>query len=186
MILSRAAWLHWPQTKRLVAAFAPYPQTLRFVGGAVRDSLLGREVKDVDAATTLLPEAVMALLEKAKIAAIPTGIDHGTVTAVIDGKHFEITTLRKDLACDGRHADVAFTDNWRDDAQRRDFTMNAMYLSPEGELFDYFDGETDARAGKVRFIGDAGARIAEDYLRILRFFRFFAHYGVGAPDGARE
>ncbi len=113
-------------------------EALRCVGGAVRDALLERPVTDIDAATPLLPEAVMALLQKAGIKAIPTGIDHGTVTAVIDKKHFEITTLRKDVATDGRHATVAYTDDWKADAARRDFTMNAMYLSPEGELFDYF------------------------------------------------
>jgi len=179
-----AAWLQWPQTRQLIAAFAPHPNAFRFVGGAVRDTLLSREVTDVDAATTLLPDAVMALLQQTGIRAIPTGIDHGTITAVIDGKHFEITTLRKDVATDGRHAEVAFTDDWKEDAARRDFTMNALYLSPEGELFDYFGGVTDARAGHVRFIGDAAARIAEDYLRVLRFFRFHAHYGKGAPDAA--
>ena len=141
-----------------------------------------KSVQDVDAATTLLPQATMALLEKAGIRAIPTGIAHGTVTAVIDGKHIEITTLRRDVATDGRHAEVAFTDDWEEDASRRDFTLNALYLSPSGELFDYFGGQADAKAGHVRFIGDPAARIAEDYLRILRFFRFHAHYGKSAPD----
>ncbi len=175
-------WLAWPQTRALVAAFAP--DQLRFVGGAVRDAVLGRMVQDVDAATVLLPEAVMAALERAGIRAIPTGIAHGTVTALVGEKHFEITTLRKDVSTDGRHAEVAFTDSWREDARRRDFTMNAMYMGADGELFDYFDGQADAQAGIVRFIGDAGLRIEEDYLRILRFFRFFAHYGQGMPDEA--
>ena len=177
-------WLHWPQTQKLVAAFAPQKDSLRFVGGAVRDALVGKEVKDVDAATILLPEATMALLEKAGIKAIPTGIAHGTVTAAIDGKTFEVTTLRRDVQTDGRHAVVAYTDDWKADAARRDFTMNAMYLSPAGELFDYFGGGMDLREGRVKFIGDAAARIAEDYLRILRFFRFHAHYGKGEPDAA--
>jgi poly(A) polymerase len=177
-----AAWLHWPQTQQLIAAFAPYPDALRFVGGAVRDTLLGREVHDVDCATALLPDTVMELLKNAGIHAIPTGIVHGTVTAVIDGKHFEITTLRNDVACDGRHAKVEFTDDWKADAARRDFTMNALYLTPVGEVFDYVAGASDAKAGRVVFIGDARLRIAEDYLRILRFFRFHAHYGKGAPD----
>lgn len=175
-------WLHWPQTQRLIAAFAAPDAPLRFVGGAVRDTLLEKAVGDVDAATPLLPEATMALLQAAHIKAIPTGLAHGTITAVIDGKHFEITTLRRDVATDGRHAVVEYTDDWQADAARRDFTMNALYLSPAGELFDYFAGETDLEDGHVRFIGDAIQRIAEDYLRILRFFRFHAHYGNGAPD----
>jgi poly(A) polymerase len=175
-------WLNWPQTRALSAAFAAREAPLRFVGGGVRDGLLGRPVKDVDAATPLLPDAVIALLEAAGIAAVPTGIDHGTVTAVIDKKHFEITTLRRDVATDGRHAQVAFTDDWQLDAARRDFTMNALYLSPLSELFDYFGGTQDAKAGRVRFIGEATARIKEDYLRILRFFRFTAWYGKEQPD----
>lgn len=175
-------WLHWDSTQAVIAAFAGRP--LRFVGGCVRDALLGREVKDVDAATPLLPGDVIALLTQAGLKAVPTGLAHGTVTAVAQGKGIEITTLRSDVACDGRHAQVAFTDDWQQDAARRDFTMNALYLTPQGELFDYFDGAADARAGKVRFIGDARQRIAEDYLRILRFFRFYAHYGLGLPDEA--
>ena len=175
-------WLQWPQTQSLIAAFAAHPEGLRFVGGAVRDALLGRDVQDVDAATVLLPSETMALLEKYSIRVIPTGVAHGTVTAVIQGKSFEITTLRKDVTTDGRHAEVAFTDDWKMDASRRDFTMNALYLSPSGELFDYFDGVADARQGHVRFIGDANKRISEDFLRILRFFRFYAHYGQGQPD----
>jgi len=173
-------WLDGPEVKTLAWAL---PQ-LRFVGGAVRDSVLGKPVSDIDAAIPLLPEEVMAALEKAGIRAIPTGIAHGTVTALVGGKPFEITTLRRDVATDGRHAEVAFTDDWQEDAKRRDFTMNALYLSPEGELFDYTGGVDDARAGRVRFIGDASARITEDYLRILRFFRFFAHYGKGEADAA--
>jgi len=177
-----ADWLQWPETRELIAAFSSEPDSFRFVGGAVRDALLGRDVSDVDAATTLLPDATMSLLNAASIRVIPTGIAHGTVTAMVGQRHFEITTLRNDVACDGRHADVSFTQSWRDDAARRDFTMNAMYVSPEGELFDYFGGQEDAKAGRVRFIGDARERIAEDRLRILRFFRFHAHYGVGMPD----
>jgi len=176
--------MRWPETQQLITAFAVKPESLRFVGGAVRDALLAREVSDVDAATTLLPEATMALLERSGIRAIPTGIKHGTVTAVIDRKHFQITTLRRDVSTDGRHAEVAYTDDWKEDASRRDFTMNALYLTPSGELFDCFGGEMDAKAGHVRFIGDPTQRITEDYLRILRFFRFHAHYGKGAPDAA--
>ena len=177
-------WLDWPQTRTLVHAFADTGQELRFVGGAVRDGLLGRAVREVDAATPATPERVTALLEQAGIKAVPTGIDHGTITAVVDGKPFEITTLRKDTACDGRHAEIAYTDSWEEDAQRRDFTMNALYCSPEGDLFDYTGGAEDGRAGRVRFIGEATQRIEEDGLRILRFFRFFAHYGEGEPDVA--
>jgi poly(A) polymerase len=180
--IADASWRHWPETQKLVTAFSSYPHAVRFVGGAVRDTLLDRLVQDIDVATTLLPEATMSVLQQAGIHVVPTGIQHGTVTAVIDGRHFEITTLRKDVACDGRHAEVAFTDNWQEDASRRDFTMNAMYMSTEGELFDYFSGQEDAKAGRVRFIGDANTRISEDYLRILRFFRFYAHYGREAPN----
>ncbi len=175
-------WMNWPQTQALITAFAAHKDALRFVGGAVRDALIGREVQDVDAATLLLPAQTMALLEGAGIRVIPTGVAHGTVTAVIGGKSFEITTLRKDIATDGRHAEVAYTDDWKVDASRRDFTMNALYLSTEGELFDYFGGGDDAREGRVRFIGDANKRISEDFLRALRFFRFYAHYGNGEPD----
>lgn len=175
-------WLHWPEIEQLVAAFAPHPDSLRFVGGAVRDGLLGREVQEVDAATTLLPDATMALLHDAGIKAIPTGIRHGTVTAVIGERHIEITTLRKDVSCDGRHADVVFTTDWADDARRRDFTMNALYLTPAGELFDPTGGVADAKAGFVRFIGDPRQRIKEDYLRILRYFRFLSQLGCPQFD----
>lgn len=175
-------WFDTPPVKTLVAAFKEAGMPMRFVGGAVRDTVLGRPVHDIDVATPALPNDVMAMLADAGITAIPTGIAHGTVTAVIEKKHFEITTLRKDVTTDGRHAEVAYTDDWRQDAMRRDFTMNALYLSAGGELFDYVSGEADAKNGRVRFIGDAGARIREDYLRILRFFRFYAHYGKTAPD----
>lgn len=175
-------WLHWPQTQVLIGAFAAAQAELRFVGGGVRDSLLGKPAEDIDAATPMVPQEVMALLQKANIKAIPTGLVHGTVTAVIDGRSFEITTLRRDVSTDGRHAVVAYTDDWQEDAARRDFTINALYLSPGGELFDYFGGREDLQAGRVRFIGKAAQRIAEDYLRILRFFRFHARYGKGEPD----
>jgi len=176
------SWLSWPETQELIKAFSAHNEGLRFVGGAVRDALLQRPVTDVDAATPLTPNDVMALLSAADIQAIPTGINHGTITAVIGKKHFEITTLRKDVATDGRHAQVEYTDDWQEDAKRRDFTMNALYLSPAGQLTDYFGGAQDAKEGRVKFIGDAPARIREDYLRILRFFRFFAHYGKTTPD----
>jgi poly(A) polymerase len=171
-------WLHWPETKALAQTISP----LRFVGGCVRDALLGRDVRDIDAATPLTPNQVIAALKDAGIKAIPTGIDHGTVTAIIGKHHFEITTLRRDVSTDGRHATVAFTENWQEDAARRDFTMNALFCDAEGVITDYFAGAEDAMAGHIRFIGDAGERIREDALRILRFFRFFAHYGQGAVD----
>lgn len=177
-------WRHWPHIKTLVSAFEKAGVEMRFVGGAVRDAVLDRVVQDVDVATPALPQAVMDLLTAAGIKSIPTGIDHGTITAVIDGKGIEITTLRKDAACDGRHAEVVYTDNWKEDAQRRDFTMNALYLSTDGTLTDYFSGAQDAKSGRVIFIGDALQRVAEDYLRILRFFRFHALYGSGAPDAS--
>lgn len=156
----------------------------RVVGGAVRDALAGRAVADVDLATPEVPNAVVRALAAAGIRAVPTGIKHGTVTAVVDGRGFEVTTLRRDVETDGRHANVAFTDDWRVDAARRDFTMNAMSLDEDGEVFDYFGGIADLRAGIVRFVGDPLTRIAEDYLRILRFFRFHARYGTGCPDAA--
>jgi poly(A) polymerase/tRNA nucleotidyltransferase (CCA-adding enzyme) len=156
----------------------------RIVGGAVRDALAGRPVADIDLATPDRPDAVIAALTAAGIRAVPTGLAHGTVTAVVRGRGFEVTTLRVDVATDGRHATVAFTDDWREDAARRDFTINAMSMTPDGAVFDYFGGVADLRAGLVRFVGDPGRRIAEDYLRLLRFFRFHARYGTGAPDPA--
>jgi poly(A) polymerase len=177
-----AAWLDWPETKKLTALFAKHKVSLRFVGGCVRDALLEKIADDIDAATPLAPEHVMDLLETEGVKAVPTGIDHGTVTAVIGKKSFEITTLRKDTACDGRHAAVEYTEDWEEDARRRDFTINAFYLSPEGHLFDYFHGRQDLENGVVRFIGKADDRVQEDFLRILRFFRFYARYAKGAPD----
>jgi poly(A) polymerase len=158
---------------------------VRIIGGAVRDTLLGLPVSDIDVATRHAPEAVIALLKDTGIKAVPTGLAHGTVTAVIAGGPVEVTTLRRDVATDGRHATVAFTDDWREDAARRDFTINALAADPDnGEIFDYFDGMADLRVGRVRFIGDPLQRIAEDHLRILRFFRFHARFGKGAPDAA--
>jgi poly(A) polymerase len=154
----------------------------RIVGGAVRDLLAGRPVSDVDIATPLTPEAVTDALRRAGLRAIPTGIAHGTVTALAEGRTIEVTTLRRDVETDGRHAVVAFTDDFRTDAARRDFTINAMSLEPDGTVFDYFGGTEDLAAGRVRFVGVAAERIAEDYLRILRFFRFWARYGIDGPD----
>lgn len=156
-----------------------------FVGGCVRNALLGVDVDDVDIATTLTPDAVTKALEAAGIKAVPTGIDHGTVTAVSGGRPFEVTTLRRDVETDGRRAVVAFTQDWAEDAQRRDFTVNAVYCDAEGALTDPTGaGVADAKAGRIVFVGDAATRIAEDSLRILRFFRFHAWYGKGEPDAA--
>ncbi|MBB5984080.1 poly(A) polymerase [Sphingobium sp. B1D3A] len=157
----------------------------RFVGGAVRDSLLGIPVKDVDIATVLLPEEVMRRVKAAGFKAVPTGIAHGTITAVLNHWPVEITTLRRDVTTDGRRATVAFGTDWREDAARRDFTMNALYADPpDGTLHDYFGGRADLAARRVRFIGDPHARIAEDHLRILRYFRFTARFGTMDPDSA--
>jgi poly(A) polymerase len=159
------------------------PGTSRFVGGAVRDTLLGLPVQDLDLATTLSPYEVMRRCGAAGIKTVPTGIAHGTVTAVSAGQTVEITTLRSDVATDGRWAEVAFTDDWRADAERRDFTINALYFDPpSGELFDFFGGREDLAARRVRFIGDPLRRIAEDHLRILRFFRFHARFGGSELD----
>lgn len=154
----------------------------RVVGGAVRDAIAGRPVTDIDLATPQPPDTVLAALAAAGLRGVPTGLPHGTVTAIADGRPFEVTTLRRDIATDGRHATVAFTDDWLADAARRDFTINAMSVDRAGRLHDPFGGRADLAAGQVRFVGDARARIAEDYLRALRFFRFHARYGLGAPD----
>jgi len=180
MKLDNPKWLLWNETKELIQAFAG--AEFRFVGGCVRDSLLGLEVKDVDVATVLQPEQVIQLLAKLMIKTIPTGFAYGTVTAIIGKRNFEITSLRKDIKTDGRRAVVSYTNDFREDAMRRDFTMNALYADSEGEITDYFDGIADALAGRVRFIGDANERITEDALRILRFFRFFSGYGKGEID----
>ncbi len=156
----------------------------RLVGGVVRDMLAGRSVTDLDLATPEPPQAVMHRLRGDGIKVIPTGLAHGTVTAIVAGQPFEITTLRRDVETDGRHAVVAWTDDWREDAARRDFTINAMSVDRHGALHDYFDGAVDLHAGRVRFVGDAATRIFEDALRILRFFRFHARYGRGVADPA--
>jgi poly(A) polymerase len=175
-------WMERPATRAVMAALTAGGGTPRFVGGCVRDAVLGRSVRDVDIATDDPPDRVMTLLGDAGIKAIPTGIDHGTVTAVADGHPFEITTLRQDVETDGRRAVVAFTDDWKIDAARRDFTMNALYCDGDGTLYDPVGGLADLRAGRVRFVGDAHQRIEEDVLRLLRFFRFYAHYGTVPAD----
>jgi poly(A) polymerase len=189
MIPARAivppAWMSEPGLQRVLAALARDGRPARFVGGAVRDTVLGRAVTDVDVATPLPPEEAARTLEAAGIKVVPTGIDHGTITAVTDERHVEITTLRRDVETFGRHARVAYTDDWAADAARRDFTFNALFADADGTLYDPTgQGLADLDAGRVRFIGDAATRIAEDYLRVLRFFRFHAHYGRGAPDAA--
>ena len=173
-----------PATRTVVEALTADGADVRFVGGCVRDALLGRENSDIDIGTPDRPERVMALLDRAGIEShtVPRGIEHGTVTAVLGGTRHEITTLRRDERTDGRHAEVAFTDDWREDAARRDFTFNAMSMTPDGTLHDYFGGQADLTAGRVRFVGDPATRIAEDHLRLLRFFRFHAWYGRDAPD----
>lgn len=175
-------WMTEEETEAVFDALAAAGADARFVGGCVRDTLIGRPVGDIDIATDAVPERVIAALQAAGLKAVPTGVEHGTVTAVVNHKPFEITTLRRDVETFGRHATVAFTDDWTEDASRRDFTMNALSLSRDGALFDPFGGEADLRAGRIRFVGDARARIEEDVLRLLRFFRFHAHYGRGDPD----
>ncbi len=181
--LDASKWRKKRGARRLLEALGADEGLTRYVGGAIRDDLLGLPISDIDLATKIPPEEVMQRLEKARIKAVPTGIDHGTVTAVSDGHPFEITTLRRDVSTDGRRATVAFTDDWKEDAARRDFTINALSADPAtGELFDYFGGLDDLEHHHIRFIGDPLQRIAEDHLRILRFFRFHARFGIGEPD----
>jgi poly(A) polymerase len=185
--LGRPAWMTWARTAAVFDALeaAGGPGCARFVGGCVRNELLGRQVDDLDIATRLEPPAVTAALRAAGLKAVPTGVEHGTVTAVSGGRPYEITTLRRDVETDGRRAVVAFTTDWAQDAGRRDFTLNALYADRAGTVFDPLgSGVVDAQAGRIVFVGDAETRIREDYLRILRFFRFTAWYGRGGPDAA--
>jgi poly(A) polymerase len=183
MKLPRAAWMDAAGLKALIRATDGKSGMTRFVGGCVRDTLLELPVSDVDLATRLRPDEVVERLRAARIKAVPTGIAHGTVTAVAEGRPYEVTTLRRDVATDGRRATIAFTDDWREDAARRDFTINALSADPLTlDLYDYFGGIADLDARRVRFIGDPLTRIAEDHLRILRFFRFHARFGLGDPD----
>lgn len=180
--LPEAEWRRRAGLAQLAEVLGAADGLARFVGGAVRDTLLDIPVADIDIATRHAPERVIELLRAASIRVVPTGIEHGTVTAVLESGPVEVTTLRRDISTDGRRATVAFTDDWREDAARRDFTMNALYADPlTSELFDYFGGLADLDARRVRFIGDPYQRIAEDHLRILRFFRFLARFG-DAPD----
>jgi poly(A) polymerase len=183
--LAGAEWLKRGETSAVFAALSASGIDTRVVGGAVRNALLGLPVIEaVDLATTAEPERVMALAEEAGLKAVPTGIDHGTVTVIADGLPFEVTTLRRDVETFGRHAKIAYTTSWEEDAKRRDFTLNALYADRDGKVFDPLGGYDDLAAGRVRFIGDAEARIKEDFLRILRFFRFHAYYGKGDMDAA--
>ena len=176
--LPDAAWRHRAGLDRLCAVLGAGEGRVRFVGGAVRDTLLGIDVADIDLATSHAPNEVIALLKAHGIKSVPTGLAHGTITAILPEGPIEVTTLRCDVETDGRHATVAFTGDWREDAARRDFTMNALYADPlTSEIFDYFGGLDDLGGGVVRFIGDPLQRIAEDHLRILRFFRFHARFG---------
>ena len=182
--LSDAPWLTEPALQRLFAALAAAGGEGRVAGGAVRNALLGEAVTEVDVATTLSPEQVTVACAAAGMGVHPTGIEHGTVTVVVDHHPFEVTTLRHDVETDGRRARVKFTDDWEADAQRRDFTMNALYCDARGTVHDFVNGWPDVQRRRVIFVGDPASRITEDYLRILRFFRFHARYGHGAPDAA--
>ncbi|MFN3930334.1 MAG: CCA tRNA nucleotidyltransferase [Brevundimonas sp.] len=180
-------WLTASATRAVIAALeaAGGPGCARFVGGCVRNSLIGQPVADIDIATTLKPEATDRAIRAAGLKAVPTGMAHGTVTAVAERQPFEITSLRRDVSTDGRKATVAFTDDWGEDAARRDFRLNALYADAAGVVFDPTgEGVADALAGRIIFVGDPETRIREDFLRILRFFRFHAWYGRGAPDPA--
>jgi poly(A) polymerase len=183
--LPRADWQSRKGMRALLDTLGAADGDTRYVGGCVRDTLLGLPVNDVDLATRLPPQEVLDRLKRARIKAVPTGLAHGTITAVVEGKPVEVTTLRRDVATDGRRATIAYTDDWREDAARRDFTINALSADPATlAVFDYFGGRDDIGKRLVRFIGDPLTRIAEDHLRILRFFRFHARFGVGAPDPA--
>ena len=176
-------WMVEPATCAVLAALLAGGVEARFVGGSVRDALLGKQIGDIDIATPASPERVIELLEKAGIKVVPTGLAHGTVTAVVPPRHFEITTLRRDVETYGRRARVAFDADWAADAARRDFTINAIFLTPDGTLHDPVGGLVDLRARRVRFVGDPATRIAEDVLRLLRYYRFEARFGNGAGDG---
>ena len=176
------SWLQEPPVRRLLAALNEGDAEARVAGGAVRNTLLGEAIGDVDVATTCTPSEAARRLEAAGFKIVPTGIEHGTVTAVTDGEAIEVTTLREDVETDGRHAVVAFGRDWKRDAERRDLTMNALYMEADGTVFDPLGVEADVHGRVVRFVGEASRRIEEDHLRILRFFRFFAWYGRHRPD----
>jgi len=175
-------WMVEPATRAVLEALSEGGVQARFVGGSVRDALLDRPIGDIDIATPAPPEQVIEILEKNGIKVVPTGLAHGTVTAVVTPRHFEITTLRRDVETYGRRARVAFDADWAADAARRDFTINAIFLAPDGTIDDPVGGLRDLRAGRVRFVGDPATRIAEDVLRILRYYRFEARFGTGIGD----
>jgi len=175
-------WMVEPATRAVLGALSAGGVEVRFVGGSVRDALLGRPIGDIDIATPASPERVIDLLEKSGIKVVPTGLAHGTVTAVVPPRHFEITTLRRDVETYGRRARVAFDADWAADAARRDFTINAIFLAPDGRIDDPVGGLADLRARRVRFVGDPATRIAEDLLRLLRYYRFEARFGTGIGD----
>jgi len=177
-------WMTEPATRAVLDALAAGGAEAMFVGGSVRDALLGAPIADIDIATPAPPERVIELLHERGIKTVPTGLAHGTVTAIVPPRHFEITTLRRDVETFGRHARVAFDAGWAEDAARRDFTMNAIFLAPDGQIVDPVGGLPDLRAGRVRFVGDPAARIAEDVLRLLRYYRFEARFGKGDGDPA--
>ncbi len=180
-----APWMRDPAAWRVMDALNRDGVQALFVGGCVRDAVLGRTLGDMDIATVHTPVEATALLEAAGLKVVPTGIDHGTLTAVAEGRPFEVTTLRRDVETFGRRATVAFTKDWKEDAERRDFTINTLLADMDGKVFDPLGrGLEDAKAGRILFVGDPETRIAEDYLRILRFFRFHTHYGRGEPDAA--
>ncbi|TIM33373.1 MAG: CCA tRNA nucleotidyltransferase [Mesorhizobium sp.] len=181
-LAGKADWLGERHLQRLLAALADGGEEARVAGGAVRNALIGQPVADVDIATTTVPDETIRRAEAAGFKAVPTGIEHGTITIVAGGKPFEVTTLRADIETDGRRAKVSFGRDWKADAERRDFTINALYAEADGTIVDLVGGIADIEARRLRFIGDPEARIREDYLRILRFFRFFAWYGDGRPD----
>jgi poly(A) polymerase len=183
-LLKDAAWPRQGALAQLLAVLNDGGEETRVVGGAVRNALLGDPIGEIDLATTAVPNEVVRRATAAGFKPVPTGIEHGTVTVVIEGQPFEVTTLREDVETFGRHANVRFGRDWQKDAERRDFTMNALSVSGDGMVYDYVGGIADLNARRVRFIGDAARRIAEDHLRILRFFRFHAAYGHGAPDRA--
>ena len=182
--LARARWLREPELKRIFAAIAAVGGEARVAGGAVRNALLGAPIADIDLATNLAPESVTAACVKAGLKVHPTGIEHGTVTVVSGKRGFEVTTLRHDVETDGRRAKVAFTGDWQADASRRDFTVNALFCNERGKIYDFTGGYRDILRKRIRFVGSPAQRIDEDYLRILRFFRFHAQFGRGAPDKA--
>lgn len=180
--VAQEAWFQDPSLTRILSLLNADGGEARVVGGAIRNALMGLVIGDIDIATTLVPDVVVERAKAAGIKAVPTGIEHGTVTLVLDGRGFEVTTLRRDVETDGRRAQVAFGTDWKADAERRDLTINALYADDKGEVIDLIGGLADIKTRTIRFIGNAETRIAEDYLRVPRFFRFFAYYGSGRPD----